>query len=67
MRNGPARRFRPRPDGLQLRRRQVRGGGDGLQENRTGQIVEGYLADITVLDADLLTIDPSKIPAVSMS
>jgi len=38
----------------------------GFMENRTGQIAEGYLADITVLDADLLTIDPDKIPAVKV-
>jgi predicted amidohydrolase YtcJ len=38
----------------------------GFMENRTGQITEGYLADITVLDADLLTINPDKIPAVKV-
>jgi predicted amidohydrolase YtcJ len=38
----------------------------GFMENRTGQIAEGYLADITVLDADLLTIEPEKIPGVKV-
>jgi len=38
----------------------------GFMENRTGQIAQGYLADITVLDADLLTIEPEKIPGVKV-
>jgi predicted amidohydrolase YtcJ len=38
----------------------------GFMEDRTGQITPGYLADITVLDADLLSIHPLKIPAVKV-
>lgn len=38
----------------------------GFMEDRTGQIAEGFLADITVLDADLLSIDPLKIPSVKV-
>ncbi len=38
----------------------------GFMEDRTGQIATGYLADITVLDADLLSIDPLKIPAAKV-
>ena len=38
----------------------------GFTEDRTGRIVEGYLADITVLDANLLTVDPQKIPSVKV-
>jgi predicted amidohydrolase YtcJ len=35
-------------------------------ENRTGQLAAGYYADITVLDGNLLTIDPLKIPDVKV-
>lgn len=38
----------------------------GFMEDRTGQIAEGYLADITVLDSNLLSIDPLKIPSVKV-
>jgi predicted amidohydrolase YtcJ len=38
----------------------------GFMENRTGEIAESYLADITVLDADLLSIDPLRIPDVKV-
>jgi predicted amidohydrolase YtcJ len=38
----------------------------GFMDDRVGQIAEGYLADITVLDADLLSIDPLKIPKVKV-
>jgi len=38
----------------------------GFMEDRTGRIEEGYYADITVLDANLLTVDPEKIPAVKV-
>lgn len=33
----------------------------GFMEDRVGVIANGYLADITVLDADLLAIDPLKV------
>jgi predicted amidohydrolase YtcJ len=38
----------------------------GFMEDRTGEIAENYLADITVLDADLLSIDPLKIPNIKV-
>lgn len=38
----------------------------GFMEDRTGQLAPGYYADITVLDANLLTIDPLKIPDVKV-
>jgi predicted amidohydrolase YtcJ len=38
----------------------------GFMDDRTGLIAPGYLADITVLDADLLKIDPLKIPKVKV-
>jgi predicted amidohydrolase YtcJ len=33
----------------------------GFQENRLGRLAPGYLADMVVLDQDLLRIDPQKI------
>jgi predicted amidohydrolase YtcJ len=33
----------------------------GFQENRLGRLAPGYLADMVVLDQDLLSIDPQKI------
>jgi hypothetical protein len=33
----------------------------GFQEDRLGRLVPGYLADMVVLDQDLLSIDPQKI------
>lgn len=38
----------------------------GFMEDRTGRIAAGYYADLAVLDADLTTIDPTKIPAVKV-
>jgi predicted amidohydrolase YtcJ len=38
----------------------------GFMEDRTGQLATGYLADLTVLDANLLTVDPLKIPQVKV-
>ncbi len=38
----------------------------GFMDDRSGQIAEGYLADLVVLDSDLLAIDPPKIPAVKV-
>ena len=38
----------------------------GFMEDRSGEIAANYLADITVLDADLLSIDPLKIPNVKV-
>jgi predicted amidohydrolase YtcJ len=35
-------------------------------DDRAGRIAPGYLADITVLDADLLALDPLKIPDVKV-
>jgi predicted amidohydrolase YtcJ len=34
----------------------------GFMEDRTGVIAPGYYADITVLDSNLLSMDPLKIP-----
>ena len=33
----------------------------GFQENRLGRLVPGYLADMVVLDKDLLRIDPQQL------
>jgi predicted amidohydrolase YtcJ len=33
----------------------------GFQEDRLGRLAPGYLADLVVLDQDLLKIDPQKI------
>jgi predicted amidohydrolase YtcJ len=33
----------------------------GFQENRLGRLAPGYLADMVVLDQDLLSVDPQKI------
>jgi len=38
----------------------------GFMDDRTGRIAPGYYADMTVLDADLTTIDPLKIPDVKV-
>jgi predicted amidohydrolase YtcJ len=38
----------------------------GFTEDRTGQIADGFLADITVLDADLLSVEPENIPSVKV-
>jgi predicted amidohydrolase YtcJ len=38
----------------------------GFMEDRTGQIKQGFLADIAVLDANLLSVDPDKIPSVKV-
>jgi predicted amidohydrolase YtcJ len=38
----------------------------GFMDDRTGKIAPGYYADLTVLDADLTTIDPLKIPDVKV-
>jgi len=38
----------------------------GFQEDRLGLIRPGYLADLTVLDADLFAIDPDAIPKVKV-
>lgn len=36
----------------------------GFQEDRLGAIRPGYLADLTILDADLFAIQPDAIPKV---
>ena len=33
----------------------------GFQEDRLGRLVPGYLADLVILDKDLLRIDPQQI------
>jgi predicted amidohydrolase YtcJ len=33
----------------------------GFQENRLGRLAPGYLADLVVLDQDLLKVDPQRI------
>jgi len=38
----------------------------GFMDDRTGKIAPGYYADLTVMDADLTTIDPLKIPDVKV-
>lgn len=38
----------------------------GFQEDRLGRIAPGFLADITVLDADPTAIDPEKLPRVEV-
>ncbi len=38
----------------------------GFMDDRTGKVAPGYYADLTVLDADLTTIDPLKIPDVKV-
>jgi predicted amidohydrolase YtcJ len=38
----------------------------GFMDDRTGLIAPGYYADIALLDANLLTMDPLKIPAVKV-
>lgn len=38
----------------------------GFMDDRVGKIAPGYYADLTVLDADLTTIDPLKIPDVKV-
>lgn len=38
----------------------------GFMDDRTGKIAPGYYADLTVMDADLTTIDPLKIPDVTV-
>jgi predicted amidohydrolase YtcJ len=38
----------------------------GFMEDRTGVIAPGYYADIAVLDADLRSIDPLRIPDVKV-
>ena len=38
----------------------------GFMDDRTGRIAPGYYADLTVLDTDLTTVDPLKIPGVKV-
>jgi predicted amidohydrolase YtcJ len=38
----------------------------GFMDDRAGKIAPGYYADLAVLDADLTTIDPLKIPDVKV-
>jgi predicted amidohydrolase YtcJ len=38
----------------------------GFQEDRLGRLVPGYLADLVVLDKDLLRIDPQQITSASV-
>lgn len=38
----------------------------GFQDGQLGRIAPGYVADLTVLDADLLTLDPEKIRDVKV-
>jgi predicted amidohydrolase YtcJ len=38
----------------------------GFMDDRSGQIANGYLADVVVLDTDLLKADPLKIPSVKV-
>ncbi|AQR75729.1 amidohydrolase [Sphingomonas sp. LM7] len=38
----------------------------GFQEDRLGAIRPGYIADLTVLDADLFTVAPDAIPKVQV-
>lgn len=38
----------------------------GFQEDRLGRLVQGYIADLVVLDKDLLRIDPQQITSVKV-
>lgn len=38
----------------------------GFQEDRLGRLVPGYLADLVVLDKDLLRVDPQQIPSATV-
>jgi predicted amidohydrolase YtcJ len=38
----------------------------GFQEDRLGRLVPGYIADLVVLDKDLLRIDPQQIGSVTV-
>ena len=44
----------------------VNNGFAGFQEDRVGRVSPGFYADLTVLDADLLAIDPEKIEKVKV-
>ena len=38
----------------------------GFQEDRLGRLVPGYLADLVVLDKDLLRIDPRQLDSAKV-
>jgi predicted amidohydrolase YtcJ len=38
----------------------------GFQEDRLGRLAPGYLADLVVLDKDLLRIDPQQLGSVKV-
>jgi predicted amidohydrolase YtcJ len=38
----------------------------GFQEDRLGYIIPGYIADLVVIDKDLLKIDPQQITSAKV-